>query len=51
MGMFREYHFIINERNKAYESKDGELNDGDEYIEIPDIKTGEIRRVRKVKNI
>jgi hypothetical protein len=49
--MFREYHFVMNERNKLYEAKDGGLIDGEEYIEMPDIKTGEIRKIRKVKNI
>ena len=45
--MFREYGFIVNERNRRMDGEDT----ADEYIEVTDFVTGQKKRVKKVNSI
>ena len=52
LAMFKEYGFVMNERNKAYDKKgDDELNDGEEWVYITDFKTGQQKKVKRAKSI
>ena len=51
LAMFKEYEFIMNERDKAYDKSDSEeLKDGEEWTYITDFVTGKPKRVKRVKS-
>lgn len=48
LAMFKEYGFVINERNKMYDSEGGEsLKDGEEWVYITDFETGEKKKFKQ----
>lgn len=49
-GMFKEYNFRVNERNKSM-SGDEELKEEEEWIWITDFETGQEKRVKRVKSL
>ncbi|GHT29832.1 hypothetical protein AGMMS49574_07710 [Bacteroidia bacterium] len=46
LSMLREHGYLTNERNKAHESPEDKLNEGEEWIWITDFKTGQKKRVK-----
>jgi hypothetical protein len=46
--MLREYRFIMNERNKAYERDEDK---GEEYVEITDFETGQKKRIKRMSSL